>query len=303
MISVVTRTKDRPTFLRRAALSVLGSRGGVGEWIIVNDGGSPKSVDETADFASRQGISTQVIHFASSQGMESASNAGVRRATGSLIHIHDDDDTVLPDFYNCATQSLNENPDSVAVATLVIQVNEIISPDGTLIEKSSALYKDLASVSLPHLMMENPMPPIALVFRRAAYDAVGGFNEALPLLGDWDFHFKLCHLGPIHLVRQPLARYHWRPRHFASADGNSIRDLTNPSENVLADLDSDALRKTYSVTELWAIGASWRRQSAEIGWRVAKRPRARVLRQYIKRGSTRPDLVGSLIRRLISIAR
>ena len=67
----------------------------------------------------------------------------------------------------------------------------------------------------------NLFPPIALLFRRDAMEAVGFFNEDLPVLGDWDFHLRFLARFEIGVVNEYLANYHQRKK-AAGAYGNSI---------------------------------------------------------------------------------
>ena len=75
-VAVITRTKDRPLLLRRAIRSVLDQT--FKEWllVIVNDGGSPDSVDLVVD-AMADELSGQVVvlHHPVSFGMQTAANA------------------------------------------------------------------------------------------------------------------------------------------------------------------------------------------------------------------------------------
>jgi hypothetical protein len=50
------------------------------------------------------------------------------------------------------------------------------------------------------------------VFRRSVLDRIGGFNEALPVLGDWFFNLEFLLEDDIAVLPEPLARYHHRDR-------------------------------------------------------------------------------------------
>ncbi len=87
MISIITRTKNRPILLKRAELSVFNQTRKDYEWIVVNDGGSP--IAPSANF---------VIQYPRSKGMEAASNIGISTASRKYVVIHDDDDSWNPQF-------------------------------------------------------------------------------------------------------------------------------------------------------------------------------------------------------------
>src|SRR5262249_7801246 len=68
----------------------------------------------------------------------------------------------------------------------------------------------LHAVQMADLAVTNLFPPISLLFRRRAYDAVGGFDEGCPVLGDWEFNLKLAMQGDIRVLPRALANYHVR---------------------------------------------------------------------------------------------
>jgi hypothetical protein len=56
----------------------------------------------------------------------------------------------------------------------------------------------------------NFFPPIAFLFRRTVHDQVGGYDETLPVLGDWDFNLRFLLKADIGVLPKPLAYYHHR---------------------------------------------------------------------------------------------
>jgi len=59
-------------------------------------------------------------------------------------------------------------------------------------------------------LFSNTIPPITLLIRKEAADIIGGFNESLPVLGDWDYNLRLLQLGDIASLNEVLAYYHHR---------------------------------------------------------------------------------------------
>ena len=60
------------------------------------------------------------------------------------------------------------------------------------------------------LLVRNYIPTVSLLFRTSVLDVLGGWRSDLPVLADWDFNLRLCMLGPIGFVDEPLARWHHR---------------------------------------------------------------------------------------------
>lgn len=227
-ISIITRTRDRSVLLRRAAESVIGQGGSIHwQWIIVNDAGDPEEVEAIVQPFHRRcpaGCSIEVLHLPTSLGMEHASNRGVERAFAPLVVIHDDDDSWLPDFLARMVGWLEApgHEDFAGVVCHSIRIEEAIDGDSVRTLAEQPFNPWLQALTLWRLLEENCYPPISFVFRRAAYLAVGGYDESLPVLGDWEFNLRLLLQRPIGVLPQALARYHHRPPQQVGAMANSI---------------------------------------------------------------------------------
>lgn len=209
-VGIITRTKDRPLLLRRAMDSVHGQSFKDYVWMIVNDGGESEPVDEIASAARRLGIDVHVVHHEASLGMEAASNAGINATNSQYLVIHDDDDSWHPDFLSECVSFLDNETNYGGVVTHTTQITEELHSDSVKEIKRIPYNAGLLSVYLIDLAQVNRFPPISFVFRRDLYDQVGGFDETLPVLGDWDFHLRLCAKADIGVIREPLAYYHIR---------------------------------------------------------------------------------------------
>jgi glycosyltransferase involved in cell wall biosynthesis len=209
-ISIITRTKDRPLLLPRVVQSLAAQSSQDFEWIVVNDGGSKDCVDAAISAAVALGITATMVQHDISRGMEAASNSGIKQAQEPYILIHDDDDSLAPEFIERTLGFLQNHPHYLGVVTHSNKIIEKIENGKVIKISSDPLNPGLESVDLSLLAMRNQFPPISFVFSRAAYDLVGGFNEALPVLGDWDFNLRMLLQGDIGLIPQSLANHHHR---------------------------------------------------------------------------------------------
>ncbi len=77
---------------------------------------------------------------------------------------------------------------------------------------------------MAEMVRMNQFPPIAFLFRRSAWEELGGFAEDLPVLGDWDFNLRFIEARDIGVIASPLARYHHRtlPAGVNASYGNSV---------------------------------------------------------------------------------
>lgn len=226
-VAIIMRTKDRPLLLRRAIRSVLDQT--FRDWllVIVNDGGSPEGVEVIVDDVSEELVGHfLVLHHPVSLGMQTASNAGISSCDSDFIIIHDDDDTWESSFLARTVPYLDEhgwNPKLGGVITWSRVFVEEFGEDGEVTMHNRFIFNDkLYNISLIDLAVENRFPPISFLFRRAALDAVGPFNEQYGPRGDWDFHLRVLARFDIDVIPEPHANYHHRPKTTSGVYGNSV---------------------------------------------------------------------------------
>ncbi|MBQ7402389.1 MAG: glycosyltransferase [Lentisphaeria bacterium] len=209
-VAVITRTKNREILLHRARMSVAKQTFKDLIWVIVNDGGERPGVDAIAEQARAEGIEVLVLHHEQSKGMEAASNAGIRACDSDYIIIHDDDDSWEAEFLERTVHFLETEPIFAGVITHTLLVNEVIEETGPRTTSSYGFNTWLKSVYLMELLMNNSFPPISFLYKRKIYEKVGGYNESLPVLGDWDFNIRFLQHGDIGVIPELLALYHHR---------------------------------------------------------------------------------------------
>ncbi|WP_164478165.1 glycosyltransferase family A protein [Microbacterium sp. ABRD28] len=216
-VSILVRTKDRPVLLARALDDMLAQTRSDWEAIIVNDGGDAAEVQAVvaarADpFAER----VSVIHHQDSKGMEAAANVALAEAAGEFVVIHDDDDTWSPTFLAETVGHLQAHHDAIAVAVRTEIVDEEIRGSEIVETGRRPFGPPHDVVTLLDLLLINRVVPIGLLVRSEAVRRIGGYDESLPVVGDWEFNLRLARAGRIDfLPATPLAFWHQR----AQADG------------------------------------------------------------------------------------
>ena len=222
-VAVITRTKNRPVLLRRAANSVALQTYSNLEWVVVNDGGDLLAVRKVIAQSLADPSKITICHNPKSLGMEAASNAGIRNSNSEWIVIHDDDDSWHSNFLKHTTHFLRRNRglySGVITGTLYI-TEEILGEN--VIEHDRVPYQDwVKSVQLAEMATGNFFAPIAFVFEREIYNKVKGYDPKLPVLGDWDFNLRFLLEADIGVIDDQLAYYHHRPAAVAGSYSNSV---------------------------------------------------------------------------------
>jgi len=198
-VSIVVRTKDRPTLLRRALASALAQCWSNLDVVVVNDGGC----DVASVVAQYEGA--RLIQHETTRGMEAAANAGLRMARGTYVGLLDDDDALFPNHVATLATALERSRAAIAhsdVLTLYVRSNG----DGSYAARGAKLFIDRATLpsDLFHTCM---LLPLSTLFRRSALERLGGFPEDMPIMGDWETFLRFSAGGDIVHVPNVTALY------------------------------------------------------------------------------------------------
>lgn len=226
LVSIVTRTKDRPLLLPRACESVLAQTATDWEHIIVNDAGDRNPVEAIVEpLLKRYDGRLRLVHRERSTGMEAASNTGIRASRGRYLVVHDDDDSWHGRFLEKTTAELERRgPESCiqGVVTHCLRVVETLGAEGISEQFRHPFVEGLQPIRLWRVLEENAFPPISFLFRRTAWDALGPFDESLPVLGDWEFNVRFLQRFDLIVLPEMLAHYHHRTEDAAEIYANTV---------------------------------------------------------------------------------
>ncbi len=254
-VDVITRTMDRPFFLERALKSVASQNYKRINHIIVVDGSPVEPVLEKIEECLDDTYNIKVLHLISNKGMESASNHGIKKGSGAYILIHDDDDTLEPDFISSTCLFLETNQNLYeGVVTACTHVSEQITRDGIQIKNTKEYNPQFREIYLHDILEENTFAPISFLFTRRAFNEVGNFDETLPVLGDWDFNLRFLKLFNIGYIDRRLSNYHHRDIKKDFAFGNTV----NTGIDKHAKYQPIVRNKHYRDNEAFAISSHLR---------------------------------------------
>lgn len=207
VISIIIPTYNRFHIVERAIKSVIKQTIKKFEIIVVDD----CSTDNTAHIINEiKKIDTRVryIRTAKNTGGAAARNRGVSASQGKYIAFLDDDDEALPEWLEKSLEKIATLPESWGLLccrwyqksefTRVIFESAIFMKDGYI-------YEELLRGQDP------PSGTSGSIVKRAAFDDVGGFDESLYRLHDYDFFFSLARKWTFHYLKVPLIYVHDHP--------------------------------------------------------------------------------------------
>lgn len=211
-VAVITRTSGRSVLLQRAALSVARQSFQDYVWIVVNDGGDVGAVKRTVGASAVPRDKVRIVSHDLPLGMEASSNTGIRASQSEFVVVHDDGDSWDPEFLTATTETISSNQGKRfgGVVTQSICVTEQVRGDAIVPIGSTPYLPKLPYIGLADLLRCNLFPPICFLYRRKWWEALGGYDERLKMLGDWAFNLEFISHANIAVLPRQLAHHHVR---------------------------------------------------------------------------------------------
>ncbi|MGY1688895.1 glycosyltransferase [Geodermatophilus sp. SYSU D01105] len=195
-VSVIIPCYDQARFLGDALASVAAQTQPATEVVVVDDGSS----DNTAEVARRY-PGVRLVRQRNS-GLAAARNTGLRHATGDYLVFLDADDRLLPPALEIGLASLSARPEHA----FVFGDWRLIGADGSPLPTPERPPPD----NRPYralLRMCFISTPAAVMYRRVAVDAAGGFDETVSPSADYDLYLRLTRTWPVHGHGEVVAEY------------------------------------------------------------------------------------------------
>jgi glycosyltransferase involved in cell wall biosynthesis len=206
LVSAIIATYNRAHIVGEAIESILQQTYPNVELIVVDDG----STDRTQEKLEGYGARIRVV-YQKNAGPAAAWNAGIRASRGDIIAFLGSDDIWLPRFVERQVSVLQQCDDSVpcCLANCSLKFGngkESTSFDNALL---SAGFDCGVWLNVPEVLSTRFVVfGQAVAVRRTALDRVGGFDESLRYLEDYDMALRLSLLGPWAFISGPLVE--WR---------------------------------------------------------------------------------------------
>ena len=282
-VTVVIPTRDRPSRLSATLAGVWRQRDVRLEVVLVDDGSEPHVA---ASYERLRSDRLRVLRDATPRGPAAARNAGIAAARGGWVAFLDDDDLWAPTKLRCQLDAAERAGAGWAWCGAVY-----LSGDGAVCSVASGpspeeVRRQLPSGSVIPGGASNVIASTGLLHR------VGGFDEDIFHMPDWDLWLRLLLVDPGAAHPEPLVGYVQHP-------GMLSRRQTTVLERDLAIIDrkvrGHGLRPSDAAVRRGLL--EWMAQGhvAAGRWRSAARTYARSAARY-----RRPD---DLIRAIGALGR
>lgn len=211
LVSVIIPCFKQAHFLAEAIESALAQTYAPVEIVVVDDG----SPDDTAGVA-RQYPTVRYVRRPNG-GLPAARNTGVANSAGELLIFLDSDDVLLPHAVATGVRELAEHPECGFTAGWCrpfVSPRELLDP---------YVWEPPNPDSLARLLRNNGgVLPVACMYRRAAFEEVGGYDESFRSLEDWDLNLRMGRRRPAAFHFETVGLYR---RHGDSMSTNAERML------------------------------------------------------------------------------
>ena len=214
-ISVIMPTYNRADIIGRAIESVLKQTYDNFELIIIDDGSTDNTETLIEDKYQEYIINGKIKYIKQkNSGVNIARNTGLSKATGNIIAYLDSDNYWLDIYLEKMVSALVDNNCNTAYSAMDVDDKY---RNMKFIRKTEYNRNELLKGNFIDLNI--------FVHKKFLYDQLGGFNESLKRLVDWDLILRYTRLNEPYFVNKVLAKY------FLSDDLKNISNTVDLGEN------------------------------------------------------------------------
>lgn len=195
LVSVVMPVHNGLPFLNESIRSILNQTLADFEFVILDDGSTDGSLAALREFA-QEDRRIRIFESRRNLGLAGSSNYVVEKARAPLIARMDADDVARPERLKRQWEIFQEHASVQLVGTLW----EGIDARGRLVRPRDRgrLMRRSAFAPFPHG---------SVMFRRAAFDQIGGYREACDFWEDLDLYFRMAATGRVAVIPDVLYQY------------------------------------------------------------------------------------------------
>ncbi|OIQ51660.1 UDP-Glc:alpha-D-GlcNAc-diphosphoundecaprenol beta-1,3-glucosyltransferase WfgD [Pseudodesulfovibrio hydrargyri] len=202
LFSVLMSTYNRADRLPLAIRSIVKQQYPHWELILVNDGGEDVSRIANSFLSKR----ITLLNFEDNKGKSAAINEAFRHAKGEFIAYLDDDDQWLPNHLRTHFERYDLNPEAMFHHSDTHRIVLERDRRGNEKEASRNLLYD-APVGFRDFIARNRITWLSVTHRRECFAAVGGLDERLRILVDFDLWRRMAARYEFHHIPEHTGDY------------------------------------------------------------------------------------------------
>lgn len=194
LVSIITRTyKGRDNWLKECVCSVINQTYNNIQHIIVEDGGNTM-LPLVNKIQKIYGLPYQLLYKdLPKKGRSYAGNTALSMAKGKYVMFLDDDDLLYPDHVETLMSELVDS-NYAAAYSLAWEVASDVEGNGEALKYTEYEYhlpnNYRQEFSREKLLTSNYIPIQSIIFKRELYEQLGGFDETMDYLEDWNLWTK-----------------------------------------------------------------------------------------------------------------
>lgn len=230
-VSVVSGWHNRSHDLAQSVASVLGQEGPSLEYIIVDDASDDVATREGLREVAQSDHRVRLLRNDANIGFTRSMIRAVGEANADLVAIHDAGDVSLPGRLAAQVAYLDSNPAHVMCGTRVRNVHLASGAMSVLPMRVDSAHKGIDGLIFTHG---------EVMFRREAYELVGGYRELFYYSQDTDLWRRMQEIGQLGHVDEVL----YERRIFEDGvEGNTRKLVAQAVFGNLARLSAEARRE------------------------------------------------------------
>ncbi len=196
-VSVIIPTKDRPHLLAQALQSLQYQTYRCFEVVIANDGGC--DVGDVVDYFGSH-FPITYIRRSTSGGAAAARNMALSAARGNIIAYLDDDDYYFTHHLETIATALENTAFDFVYSDAEYVVHKMV--DGRPMETTRTRPYQIRPYSRDDLLVANYIPTPTWAHRASLLKQIGGFDESMTILEDWDFLLRASAVARIQKIER-----------------------------------------------------------------------------------------------------
>jgi glycosyltransferase involved in cell wall biosynthesis len=201
-VSVIVPVHNRASLIGRALDSVLAQDVDAMEIVVVDDG----STDGLASVLSAYRAQIQVVRHSWRKGAAAARNTGIGTAQGRYLAFLDSDDEWLPGKLGFQLEALKTAPAQAAMCVTACFMDRGGGMVDVRIPRTAPTCRDVIVAN--HSLN---LGTSALI-ERSVFATIGGFDEQLERLEDWEWLLRFSEKWDYVSINQPMAVVHVEDR-------------------------------------------------------------------------------------------